>query len=242
MVKSYFIKSANMKVLSTLFLLLCTCLTFAQERTAEPLTFAAFEQKLKATKSPQILDVRSPSEFAENHLEQAINFYTTDDDSFAKASKTLKKNEPVFIYSINAGRSNTVAKKLRAIGFTEVYPMPGGLAQWIGAGNPIVSNGKKGLSITDYEQTISTENIVLVDVGSKHCGGCKRLDPIVTSVSDSTAIRLVKLDLYENRELAKSLDIQAVPTLILYKNNKPVWRKSGAISKNEIVAAINETL
>jgi len=53
---------------------------------------------------------------------------------------------------------------------------------------------------------------------------------------------VVKIELYDNRELAKNLDIQSVPTLILYKDGKPVWQKSGSITKNDIQAALNSAL
>ena len=217
---------------------------FAQEdANAATLTLDAFEQKLKQSPAPQILDVRSPQEFAENHLEGAVNFYAPDEATFTKAVTSLDKKKPVFVYSINNGRSTTVSKKLREAGFPEVYPLPGGLAHWIGAGKPIVTTAGKGLTREAYNQLVASNNVVLVDVGSKHCSGCKKLEPIVDEVGkEQTSLKVVKIELYDNRELAKNLDIQSVPTLILYKDGKPVWQKSGSITKNDIQAALNSAL
>src|SRR4051794_28396982 len=122
--------------LSILFVFFAFSL-FAQTTDRSTLTLTQFQEKLGAAREPQILDVRSPEEFTENHLKGAINFYVPDDALFAKAISGLDKDKPVFVYSINNGRSTTVSAKLMAAGFKEVYALPGGLAHWIGAGNPI---------------------------------------------------------------------------------------------------------
>ncbi len=217
--------------------------TLAQEaKTTETFTLDAFAQKLSQSTNPQILDVRSPAEFKENHLKGAVNFYAPDDDTFAKGIENLKKDKPVFVYSINNGRSTTISKKLREAGFKEVYPLPGGLAHWIGAGKPIESEAGRGLTQQEFDKLVSSDNVVLVDIGSKHCGGCKKLEPVVDEVSKAQAIKVVKIDLYDNRQLAKELGIESVPTLILYKSNKAIWRKSGTITKIDIVDALDQSL
>src|SRR6188474_1250071 len=142
---------------------------FAQS-AGSTLNLTQFEEKLRNAREPQILDVRSPEEFAENHLKGATNFYVTDEDQFTKATSELKKDKPVFVYSINNGRSTTVSAKLVAAGFKEVYALPGGLAHWIGAGNPIETKAGTGLTKADFDKLIPVEEVVLVDVGSKHCG------------------------------------------------------------------------
>jgi rhodanese-related sulfurtransferase len=202
-----------------------------------------FEQKLTQASNPQILDVRSPEEFAENHLKGAVNFNVPDDAAFAKAVVGLNKKNPVFVYSINNGRSVVVSKKLREAGFTEVYALPGGLAHWIGAGKPVVqSEETHGLSQSEYQKLVTSDNVILVDVGSRHCGGCKKLEPVVTAISDEQRVKLVRIDLYANRELVKSLEIEAVPTLILYKGGRPIWKKSGTIAATDIQDALDQSL
>lgn len=235
------------KINAILFSLMLVCVVsnsaLAQEaKAAETLSLEAFDQKLTKSVNPQILDVRSPAEFKENHLKGAVNFYAPDDDTFAKGIKNLKKEMPVFVYSINNGRSTTVSKKLREAGFKEVYPLPGGLAHWIGAGKPIESDAGHGLTQQEFDKLLSTDNVVLVDVGSKHCGGCKKLEPLVDEISKEQALKVVKIELYDNRQLAKDLGIQSVPTLILYKGNKAIWRKSGTITKNDIQDALEQSL
>lgn len=197
------------------------------------LTLEAFEEKLKQTPAPQILDVRSSREFSENHLIGAVNLNASDTTLYTKRIQSLDKRRPVFVYSINNGRSGVVAKQLRSSGFNEVYELPGGIAHWIGAGKPIESTAGYGISTEEFQKIITASQFVLVDVGSKHCGACRKLAPVVDTVAHyyTGKLNVHKIELYDNRALVKQLNIAAVPTLILYKDGKPVWTKSGNITK-----------
>lgn len=231
------------RVIWPVLLILFALTAIAQDvKNIKSVTLEEFEQKLKQTKDPQILDVRSPQEFLENHLKDAINFYAQDDEAFNKNLAGLNKNKPVFVYSINNGRSTVVSGKLREAGFTEVYPLPGGLAHWIGAGKPIVTAAGNGLTTDEFNKLFASQGVILVDIGSKHCGGCKKLEPIVEEVSKEQGLKVVKIELYDNRQLARDLNIESVPTLILYKGDKPIWRKSGAITKADLSDALEKSL
>jgi rhodanese-related sulfurtransferase len=229
------------------YLLVMTALfsanVFAQTASAvQTLSLEAFSQKLAQSPNAQILDVRSPQEFAENHLKGAVNFHVPDDAAFTKALASLDKQKPVFVYSINNGRSGLIAGKLRDAGFTEVYPLPGGIAHWIGAGKSIESSAGQGLSLQEYQKLLASDVVIIVEVGSKHCGGCKKLEPVVDAISKDQSVKLVKIDLYDNRPLVKTLEVEAVPTVILYKNSKPVWKRSGNITGNDIQDALDQSL
>jgi rhodanese-related sulfurtransferase len=211
---------------------------------AQPLTLEAFEKKLLQSPQPQILDVRTADEYAENHLKGAINLSVADATTFQQGVDKLDKQKPVFVYSINNGRSGQVAKQLREQGFQEVYELPGGMAHWLGAGKPVETKAGKGLSRAEFDQLLASNQLVLVDVGSKYCGGCKKLAPTVQAVEaeQASTLKVVKIELYDNRELAKQLSIESVPTLILYKGSKPIWKQSGNISKAQIEQALNKAL
>lgn len=222
-------------------LVLLTGRLYAQKAANEnALTLEAFEQKLKQSPNPQILDVRSSQEFSENHLVGAINLTSADTVLYNKRIQLLDKRKPVFIYSINNGRSGVIAKQLRSRGFSEVYELPGGIARWIGAGKPIESKAEQGISAEEFKKLIAASPLVLVDVGSKHCGACKKLAPVVDTVASNYTgkLNVHKIELYDNRALAQQLAIESVPTLILYKDGKPVWKKSGNITQ----AAVEEAL
>jgi thioredoxin-like negative regulator of GroEL len=58
----------------------------------------------------------------------------------------------------------------------------------------------------------------------------------------SGQIKLVKIELFENKQLGKELNIQSIPTLILYKGDKIVWQNAGLTTKDVIEAAIKKEL
>ncbi|UFH56175.1 thioredoxin domain-containing protein [Spirosoma sp. KNUC1025] len=210
-----------------------------------PPSFDAFEAKLaQAGSRAQILDARSEEEYIQNHLKGAISFSVASEADFQKQASRLTKINPVFIYSIANGRSGQLAKKLREAGFADVTELPGGLSKWIGSGRPVVSTVGSGWSLTDYQAQLNSEKLVLVDFGSRYCGSCKKLAPTVDELEKEQAstIKVIRVEAYENKELVKQLGITSLPTLVLYKGNKEVWKKAGVTPKSEIQASIAESL
>ncbi|WP_168194543.1 rhodanese-like domain-containing protein [Antarcticibacterium arcticum] len=76
-----------------------------------------------------ILDVRTPEEFQEGHIEGAvlINFF---DDNFEQQVAMLDKDKPVVIYCRSGNRSNKAGKILTDLGFSEIYDMEDGYVGW----------------------------------------------------------------------------------------------------------------
>ncbi len=212
----------------------------AQVLNREQISFEQFEEKLKqASPNPQILDARSAEEFELNHLKGAVQVTVSDDAALQQRIEKLDKKKPVFVYSINNGRSGQLAKKLRDRQF-EVYELPGGISKWIGAGRPVDTKTGNGLTLQEYNKLIQSDNLVLVDVHSKFCGSCKKLSPIVDSVAsaNSNGLKVVKVELFDNKQLAKELNIESLPTLLLYKGDKIVWQNSGLTTRKTIESAI----
>jgi len=212
----------------------------------EGISFETFEAKLKqASPNPQILDARTAEEYKLNHLKGAVNVSVANEVELQKQIDQLDKNKPVFVYSINNGRSAVLATKLRDQKFKEVYELPGGISKWVGAGRPVETTVTgNGLSQADYQKLIASNKLVLVDVHSKYCGSCRKLSPIVDSIASeqSGQVKLVKIELFENKQLGKELNIQSIPTLILYKGDKIVWQNTGLTTKDVIEAAIKKEL
>lgn len=203
----------------------------------QSLTLSEFESKLnKEGAKAQIIDARSLEEYQQNHLVGAISLNASDDAEFQKQVVRLKKDKPVFVYSIGNGRSNALKKKLLINGFSEVYELPGGFSNWVGSGKKVVSSTSNGLTLDEYKKLIKSDNLVLVDIGSKYCGACKKLAPIVDSVAGNHPkdLKVVKIEFFENKQLGVDLNINSLPTLILYKDDKIVWQKNGVSSKDLI--------
>lgn len=77
----------------------------------------------------QLIDVRTPEEFAEGFIEgaQNIDFYS---DTFDQDILKLDKTRPVVLYCKSGGRSANCAEKLVKAGFVKVYDLDGGITQW----------------------------------------------------------------------------------------------------------------
>ena len=230
-------------LVSILILVLFVAISL-KAQTSTP-SFDTFEAKLnEAGSRAQILDARSEEEYTQNHLKGAVSFNVADDADFQKRIQKLNKANPVFVYSIGNGRSGKLAKQLQENGFTDVTELPGGLSKWIGSGRPVESTVGPGLTLADYQAQLKSEKLVLVDFGSRYCGSCKKLAPTVDALEkeQASAIKVVRIEAYENKALVKELGITSLPTLVLYKGDKEVWKKAGVTPKSEIQASIAESL
>ena len=81
-------------------------------------------------KKAQIIDVRTPKEYAEGHIANAVNYNISDTANFDLQTSKLKKKAPLLIYCRSGKRSLIAAKRLAAKGYTNVYNMEGGILRW----------------------------------------------------------------------------------------------------------------
>ena len=94
-----------------------------------------------------------------------------------------------------------------------------------------------------FENLINSTTVpVLVDFYATWCGPCKMMHPILENVKSRVGdkARIVKVDVDEQQALAMQYRIQAVPTLMLFKNGQQVWRQSGVVQSNELVSLIEQ--
>jgi thioredoxin 1 len=94
---------------------------------------------------------------------------------------------------------------------------------------------------SNFSEIIKDEKAVLVDFHADWCGPCKTLAPILKEVKAELgdAVKIVKIDVDKNQELAGKYQVRGVPTMILFKNGQQLWRQSGVLQKAEIVNIIN---
>lgn len=85
---------------------------------------------------------------------------------------------------------------------------------------------------------------VLVDFHATWCGPCQMLSPIVSEVSKEMGdqLKVVKVDIDKNQRAAQQFNIKGVPTLILFKGGKVVWRQSGLMTKRDLKASVEKIL
>ncbi|WP_026452434.1 thioredoxin [Aequorivita capsosiphonis] len=95
---------------------------------------------------------------------------------------------------------------------------------------------------SNFKDIINSETPVLVDFYADWCGPCKTLAPILKDVKTELgdAIKIVKIDVDKNQPLASQYQVRGVPTMLLFKNGKQLWRQSGVLQKNDLVSIINQ--
>ena len=88
----------------------------------------------------------------------------------------------------------------------------------------------------NFETIINDSRPVIVDFHALWCSPCKMQSPIlkevVAELGDS--VKIIKIDVDQNNEIAGRYNVQSVPTLIIFKNGKLIWRQSGVVSKNQL--------
>jgi rhodanese-related sulfurtransferase len=85
----------------------------------------AFAETINTTQNPQIIDVRTPEEFMEGHIDDATNVNWLGDHFVSDAEK-LDKTKPIFVYCKSGARSKKATEKLEELGFKNIYELEGG--------------------------------------------------------------------------------------------------------------------
>lgn len=95
-----------------------------------------------------------------------------------------------------------------------------------------------------FGELIKNKQPVLVDFHATWCGPCKMMAPELQRFAQNNTgkLRVVKIDIDKNEQTARQFNIQGVPTLILFKEGKVLWRQSGAMNAQQISAAVNPHL
>lgn len=93
-----------------------------------------------------------------------------------------------------------------------------------------------------FNSIINSSQLVLIDFFAEWCGPCKILAPILKEVKQelSKDIRIIKIDIDKNLPLATKYKVRGVPTMMLFKKGKLLWRQSGVLQKNDILAVIRQ--
>ncbi len=130
------------KIVLTLFIatvfISCNCQQ-KQENQTTTIEIISVAQLEKAADSIQLVDVRTPEEYAEGHIKHAKNINVFDDNFIALMSE-LDKEKPVYVYCRKGGRSAKASAKLQEAGFTKIYDLDGGFSEWKSEGKAISKN------------------------------------------------------------------------------------------------------
>ena len=93
-----------------------------------------------------------------------------------------------------------------------------------------------------FNELISQKQLVLVDFYADWCGPCKMMSPILQETKHEVKddVKIIKINVDKHQDLASEFMVRGVPTLMLFKEGKMLWRQSGVLSKNQIIEIINQ--
>lgn len=91
---------------------------------------------------------------------------------------------------------------------------------------------------------VKSDKPVLVDLWAAWCSPCIAMEPAIEAVAKDFEgkIHVAKLNVDENPELAQSLDVMSIPTMLVFKNGQPVQRIVGLTTKDRLTGVINTVL
>jgi len=95
-----------------------------------------------------------------------------------------------------------------------------------------------------FQNLINGDRPVLIDFHATWCGPCQMMDPIVKQLAGGykEKVRIVKIDIDKNKQLATELKVMGVPTFMLYKAGKRIWRQSGMLTITAFEEVLEEQL
>jgi thioredoxin 1 len=91
-----------------------------------------------------------------------------------------------------------------------------------------------------FNDLIQSEKPVLVDFFAEWCGPCKMMAPILTDVKSKLGenVKIIKIDVDKNPQISGAYQVQGVPTLMIFKQGKMLWRQSGVVAANQLVQLV----
>ena len=188
----------------------------------------------------QVLDVRTAGEFNSGHIKNALQANWNDQAEFENRTQHLDKSNTVYVYCQAGGRSAAAQAYLINKGY-KVVNLEGGMSNWKMNSLPVegASNAAQML-VADYDKVIADNKLVLVDIGANWCPPCRKMMPTIDAIKSKYAGKLyfLAVDGGLDMDVMKHVQFEALPTFIIYKNGKEVWRKTGIVSEAEFIKVL----
>lgn len=209
----------------------------SQDKHGMTLDAVAFNKKLTETKDAQIIDVRTPGEVAGGFIANAQNL-DYNSGVFEAEINRQDKSKTYFVYCLSGGRSSSAATYMRNSGFKEVYDLTGGILAWKSSGFPVVTDKVVAdkISMEDYKKLVSS-GTVLIDFYAPWCAPCKKMEPMLGELAAeyNGKAQVVRINIDENKKLAKELKVEEIPVLKIYKDGKETWMHRGLVEKTVLI-------
>jgi thioredoxin 1 len=222
----------------------------AQERTSgvNQLNATAFRSQIQ-NRDVVLLDVRTPREFQNGHIENSgqLNFYDRD---FAEKLLLLPRNKPVYLYCNTGYRSNLAAGFLIRNGYTQVYNLQRGIMEWEQARLPVkvdpaaVADVEDKFEPADFSRLVNNEPLVFIDFYAPWCAPCRKMMPMIDSLKTEYhgRIAVIKINADASKQLVREIRLPSVPYFVLFQNGQPAFQQAGEMTRKEIEAVLYNAL
>ena len=92
-----------------------------------------------------------------------------------------------------------------------------------------------------FQELIQSSTPVLVDFYADWCGPCKAMNPVIQEVARTVQgkARVIKVNIDKSQSASQQFNVSAVPTFMIFKNGKQVWRHAGMIDKQSLLRVID---
>lgn len=229
----------------TLFLLAILSASCTSQ-TSQKIDAQAFANKINSSENTILLDVRTPEEYNRYHIENAININVYD-KNFEEQLNDLDKSKTILVYCKSGSRSENAAHTLVKKGFKNVFELEGGLLTWEAAKLPLASFSAPATNqytLATFQQVVDSNKLVLVDFFAEWCGPCKMMTPHITALLEEYGdqITLLKVDTDKSPEISRHFQINGIPRIKIYANQKEVYDQVGFHSKEALVSALKSYL
>ena len=219
-----------------LFFVACAQNNVNTQNTQQTQTISASQFKAAIAKpGVQILDVRTAGEFQSGHIQNALQANWNDAKEFQDRTQHLDKSKPVYVYCQAGGRSAAAQSFLTEKGYT-VVNLEGGMSNWKMNQLPVEGNANAvQMRVADFDKVIAENKMVLVDIGATWCPPCRKMQPTVDQIKkeQGSNVYFLAVDGGVDMDVMKHLQFESLPTFIIYKNGKEVWRKQGIVAAEE---------
>lgn len=196
-----------------------------------------------------LIDVRTRSEFANGHIEDAgqLNYYALD---FRKKLLLLPKDKPVYLYCNTGYRSQRAAEILVKNGYENVYNLERGIMEWELLDLAVVvepdarPDTRHKMESDEYFALLESERPVFIDFYAPWCGPCRQMMPMIDSLKTTYAgkIDVVKINADASKRLVKELQIGSVPYFRMFHGGEEVFTHSGLLTLEKVTGIFDSVL
>lgn len=193
----------------------------------------AFEKQLQ-NQGVQLVDVRTPEEYADEHISKSININWLG-DNFDGQVLRLNKNKAVLVYCKMGGRSAQAAQRLAALGFKKIVDLEGGIMAWKAAGK-LKTQHNKGVRWAEVQREIQAHATTVLNLYAPWCAPCKKMSPYMQRFTQKHPnIHLIRYNADDHPNLVDDLHLEGLPLVVVYQQGKEVFRRQGFVSEQELL-------